>query len=56
MNILENYRRDRFQSRARCPVKDCEYLHADSIPNQAIVLDLFTKEDKQHIKQYHTEC
>ena len=54
--ISENYQRYRFRSRPRCPIKDCEYQHADSIPNKAIILDLFTEKDKQHIKQYHIEC
>ena len=53
---LENHQRGRFRPRPRCPIKDCEYHHADSIPNQAIILDLFTEKNKQHIKQYHIDC
>ena len=53
---LGNVKRDRFRSRPTCPKMDCPFNHADSIPTQAIILDMFTEKDKKHIQQYHHSC
>ena len=50
------YNRDRYRYRPTCPIMDCPYVDADSIPNNAIVLDMFDEKEKLHIEQYHPEC
>ena len=36
-----------------CPEIDCPYFHANSLPNDAIVLEHY---DMDHIKQHHPSC
>ena len=53
---MPNNKRDRFRTRPTCPRMDCPFNHADSIPTQAIILDMFTDKDKKHIEKYHHSC
>ena len=39
-----------------CTVDNCQAEHFDSIPKQALLLQMFTKEDKAHIQNCHPSC
>ena len=54
-NTSGDYHRDRYRSR-QCGIVDCPFLHADSIPNHAIIPDHFSEQDKAHMKQFHPTC
>ena len=49
-------RRNESRERSRCLDIDCPYFDADSIPNHAIALDLFSDEDMAHIEDCHPSC
>ena len=50
----DDFYRDRI--RVRCPIINCPYLDADSIPTRAIIPDMFTDKDKKHIEKFHPNC
>ena len=54
MILADEEYRNRF--RVRCPILGCPYLDNDSIPNKAIILDMFTDKDKKHIEKFHPSC
>ena len=58
LTTFETDENDRGRARSRfiCPIVDCPFANADSIPTQAIILDMFTEEDKNHIELFHPEC
>ena len=54
--MIETDEEYRNRIRLRCPIIGCPYLDADSIPNEAIIPDMFTDKDKKHIEKFHPNC